>query len=253
MSFALPAGTASSSAEMKSSSSIDEHKVALLAMKFPRLEKASSALWQPDPYFDGESGKICDIRCNLLIRENAPLDQPKISLLPQKKSSHTAFSTWCIVYNDCACTQFRLIEHSIHASACKKRASKGKAETLCHPYTHWTFNQQTLAQTHIIIICSPMRGDAILRAWKNPSPACQERGFKYGAGNGIRTRDFQLGKLAFYRWIIPAWKCMFGAGDGIWTRDFNLGKVALYHWVTPAWWQAIVVIFGGGIQIRTGA
>ena len=30
-----------------------------------------------------------------------------------------------------------------------------------------------------------------------------------------------------------------GAGDGIWTRDFNLGKVALYHWVTPAWREEI--------------
>ena len=25
-----------------------------------------------------------------------------------------------------------------------------------------------------------------------------------------------------------------GAGNGIWTRDFDLGKVALYHWVIPA-------------------
>ena len=28
--------------------------------------------------------------------------------------------------------------------------------------------------------------------------------------------------------------CKCGAGDGIRTRDFHLGKVTLYHWVTPA-------------------
>jgi hypothetical protein len=26
-----------------------------------------------------------------------------------------------------------------------------------------------------------------------------------------------------------------GAGEGVRTLDFNLGKVALYHWVTPAY------------------
>ena len=85
----------------------------------------------------------------------------------------------------------------------------------------------------------------------------------FGAGDGIWTRDFNLGKVALYHWVTPAYitkqKNMeatsrfeleieilqtsalplgyvaLGAGDGIWTRDFNLGKVALYHWVTPAW------------------
>ena len=28
----------------------------------------------------------------------------------------------------------------------------------------------------------------------------------------------------------------FGAGDGIRTRDFHLGKVAFYHWITPAYY-----------------
>ena len=45
----------------------------------------------------------------------------------------------------------------------------------------------------------------------------------------VKTRTGS--KLINYIWV--SWIDV-GAGDGIWTRDFNLGKVALYHWVTPA-------------------
>ena len=31
----------------------------------------------------------------------------------------------------------------------------------------------------------------------------------------------------------------YGAGEGIRTLDLNLGKVALYHWVTPAYFSSV--------------
>ena len=43
-----------------------------------------------------------------------------------------------------------------------------------------------------------------------------------------RLLDFQ--RFFFTRTIVAS----VGAGDGIRTRDFHLGKVTLYHWVTPA-------------------
>ena len=85
-----------------------------------------------------------------------------------------------------------------------------------------------------------------------------------GAGNEIRTRDFNLGKVALYRWTIPAYlfnggtnrartcdpllvrqvlsQLSYGPGIIKWSgwRGSNphsrLGRPELYHWATPAWW-----------------
>ena len=38
---------------------------------------------------------------------------------------------------------------------------------------------------------------------KNPGIE-RHRGFDYGAGHEIRTRDFDLGKVALYHWVSPA-------------------------------------------------
>ena len=52
---------------------------------------------------------------------------------------------------------------------------------------------------------------------------------KCGERTGIRTPDTRLRRALLY----PAELCThiiyFGAGNEIRTRDFNLGKVALYH------------------------
>ena len=49
----------------------------------------------------------------------------------------------------------------------------------------------------------------------------------YGERTGIRTPDTRLRRALLY----PAELCthIIGAGNEIRTRDFNLGKVALYH------------------------
>ena len=60
-----------------------------------------------------------------------------------------------------------------------------------------------------------------------------------GAGNEIRTRDLNLGKVALYQLsysrtikkekILDEFFRTTGAGNEIRTRDLNLGKVALYQ------------------------
>ena len=49
---------------------------------------------------------------------------------------------------------------------------------------------------------------------------------------GIRTPDTRLRRALLY----PAELCThkIGAGNEIRTRDFDLGKVALYRWTIPA-------------------
>ena len=47
---------------------------------------------------------------------------------------------------------------------------------------------------------------------------------------------FELVNSGFADRCLTTWLCRQknGAGNGIWTRDFDLGKVALYRWVIPA-------------------
>jgi hypothetical protein len=70
---------------------------------------------------------------------------------------------------------------------------------------------------------------------------CKRSAFhqKTGAGNEIRTRDLNLGKVALYQLsysrrikkekILDEFFRTTGAGNEIRTRDLNLGKVALYQ------------------------
>ena len=48
--------------------------------------------------------------------------------------------------------------------------------------------------------------------------------------NESRQPIARFQRFFFTRTIVAS----VGAGDGIRTRDFHLGKVTLYHWVTPA-------------------
>ena len=52
-----------------------------------------------------------------------------------------------------------------------------------------------------------------------------------GAGNETRTRDIDLGKVAFYQLNYARRKMLeeSGAGNEVRTRDINLGKVTLYQ------------------------
>ena len=67
------------------------------------------------------------------------------------------------------------------------------------PCTHTLFNNKVRYITYLIIIlflyhCARF-DPVLLRKKKTNTKSCS---FSFGAGDGIRTRDFHLGKVAFY-------------------------------------------------------
>ena len=67
---------------------------------------------------------------------------------------------------------------------------------------------------------------------------CIDARFRNGAGDEIRTRDLNLGKVSLYQLSHSRTRGIGtnthnpknnGAGDEIRTRDLNLGKVSLYQ------------------------
>ena len=67
---------------------------------------------------------------------------------------------------------------------------------------------------------------------------CIDARFRNGAGDEIRTRDLNLGKVSLYQLSHSRTRRIGththnpsknGAGDEIRTRDLNLGKVSLYQ------------------------
>ncbi len=69
---------------------------------------------------------------------------------------------------------------------------------------------------------------------------CIDARFRNGAGDEIRTRDLNLGKVSLYQLSHSRTRrigtrsdqttqAKNGAGDEIRTRDLNLGKVSLYQ------------------------
>ena len=88
---------------------------------------------------------------------------------------------------------------SISLQTLTHRQSDSTTAAAPEPCTHTLFNNKVRYITYFIIIlflyhCA--RFDPVLsRKKKTNTKSCS---FSFGAGDGIRTRDFHLGKVAFY-------------------------------------------------------